>query len=259
MSRRTEFVPDKGMVLGGGISWVKPPPPGGYAPKLVVPPQGFVTLRTVDMKYAITVMFDETEPVLTRGAPNFQTVDGPWRTQSTYWAGHAADTLEIQIIVDGFPNKSVEAAIDEIEVMMAPRREGRASGGPKAVQVAGQLPGTDQLWLMTGITQTKAIWDRNRRIRQHLTISFQESHDLSKLTAGSRKNTRAKNGKLKRRKDHTVKKGETLTSIAQDVLGQSKRWKDIAKLNPHKKGKKKTPRRSPTDVKVGEKLKMPQD
>jgi hypothetical protein len=234
-------------------------PIGPSGTPLWPPAPGYFKIRSTDLLYEVVMLFDEEPPARTPGGVRVETVDLPFRNQGTYVAGYDNDTLEVQVIVEGYPRRNIESVLTELEGMGRPRRIGVASGGPKPVEIAGQVDGTDQLWFPPKIQPGKAIWRDGHRVRQHLTLSFVEYDPLDRVESEKRKNQRDAKGKLKRRPNHTVRKNETLSSIAQDVLGQAKRWKDIASLNPHRSGKKKTARRSPTDVKVGESLKMPQN
>lgn len=224
------------------------------------PLPGYLKIRSTDLLYEIVVLLDDdAEPMLTPGAARIEKTDMLWRSQATHWAGQENDTLEVEIIVDAYPFGNIERVLSELDRMARPRKRGVASGGPKPVEIAGQSDGTDMLWWPPKITPGKAIWRNGHRVRKRYTLLFEEYRPLDKIEAKSRKNQRSSKGALVRRPSHKVVAGESLASIARDQLGQASRWKDIAKLNPRRSGKKKIARRSSTDVKVGEVLKMPQD
>lgn len=248
---------------GGGVffgSKIAPSPlpnrvPEG-APGPLRPParSGWVRLRTIDKQLDLTVRQDVDAAGLTPQLPRIEQVEVPFRAARTWWAGQTAGELSLPVMFDGFPTQSVEPDLRILEAMTRPVSAGKASGMPSPVQLAGNVPGADRLWVITGAEPGEAIWQSGYRVRQYVNLMLTQWLPLEAADTSGRKNPRTSSGARVRRKPVTVKRGDTLVTIALRQLGEAKRWKDIAKANKVK-GKA---RRSPNDLKVGEKLKMPQ-
>jgi hypothetical protein len=232
-----------------------PTVPSGAPGPLPLPQAGRVRLRTVDKRLDLTLRLDEEPASMTPQVPRIEQVEIAYRAARTWWAGQAPGELSIPCLLDGFPSSSIEGRVERLEDMARPRSAGKASGAPSPLQIAGNVPGTDRLWMIAGLDQRDAIWRNGFRVRQHFDISLTQWVPLEEADTPGRKNQRTAGGAKRRRANYTVKSGDTLTSIALRQLGSAKRWKDIAKLNPVR-GKA---RRSPSDIRVGQSLKMPQD
>lgn len=231
--------------------------PDGAPGPLYPPKYGHVRLRTFDKALDVEIRLDDESSALVPQLPRIETVDIPWRASRTWWSGQSGATLQIPCVFDGFPRQSVEGKIAIVEEMARPVAAGKASGRPSPVQVAGNVPGADRAWMLVGIEQGTAMWRNGYRVRQHLVLSLVQWLPLEQADTRGRRNARTSKGAVKRRGTVVVKRGDTLATIAARELGQASRWRDIAKANPVKRGKKSKARTSPTDVKVGERLKLP--
>lgn len=169
--------------------------------------------------------------------------DIPRRTARTVWRGRNPITLRIPILLDAWQEKlSIEAATRNLDEMMGRGR----SGTPREptdliIDAGGWVPydarwQPDLRWWIEGIDWSDDPDDvirRNdgHRVRQAATIQLvQVVRGAAALRATSAQNAL---DQLKRNSalTHTVKKGETLRSIAKHYYGDTARWEDIARLN----------------------------
>jgi hypothetical protein len=229
------------------------PVPDGAPGPLDPPKYGWVRLRTVNRKFDLTLRLDEDAPALVPQLPRLEQVDIAYRAARSWWAGQDPGKLTVACLLDGYPHRSIEKGAKELEQLVRPVSAGKASGMPSPVQIAGNVPGADRLWVITSIVPGEAIWRHGFRVRQHWQLGLEQWLPLERADTGGRKNPRTAAGALKKRKPVTVKRGDTLTKIAQRELGSASKWKALAKANPIK-GKA---RRAPSDLRVGEKLKLP--
>jgi nucleoid-associated protein YgaU len=243
----------KGLLSGLTSSLPAPVPDGAPGP-LEPPRYGWVRLCTVDRSLDLTLRLDEDPPALTPQLPRLEQVEIAYRAARSWWSGQAPGELSISVLLDGYPQKSIEAGAQILERMGRPVSAGKASGMPSPIQIAGNVPGADRLWVITQLDSGDAIWRHGFRVRQHWALGLAQWLPLEQADTGGRKNPRTAAGALKKRQPVTVRKGDTLTKIAQRELGSAAKWKSIAALNKVK-GKA---RRSPSDLKVGERLKLPQ-
>lgn len=226
---------------------------------LYPPPHGRVKFRPIDLSATLEAALGEEPPTLTPQLPRIETVETPWRMGQSWWQGQERGELTISIMFDAWPYGSVEKQIKTLESMLRPSVAGQASKAPPPWQIAGNVPGIDRVWMPVGVESGDAIWRQGYRVRARFTLTFAQWQPVERAETASRSNPRSSSGDRRRRGPVTVRRGDTLPKIAQRELGSAKRWKEIAKLNPRGKGKNKKPRRSPTDLKVGEKLKLPQN
>jgi hypothetical protein len=234
------------------------PVPNGAPGPLSPPKPGWVRMRSIDRKLNVTLRLDVDPPAMTPQLPRIEQVDIPFRASRSWWSGQAAGELVIPCLLDGFPRDSIEDAIDRLEQMGVPIAAGSASKAPAPLQIAGNVPGVDRLWMLTGLEPGDAIWQPGYRVRQHYSMTLTQWLPLERADTSGRRNPRDAKGKRKRRPDVKVRRGENLATIAADVLGSANRWRAIAQLNPYGTGKHTRKRTSPDDVKPGETLKMPQ-
>lgn len=225
--------------------------------KLEAPKYGWVRLRVVKGRESVHLRLDENQAKFTSQVPRLEQVEVPFRMTRTWWAGQTGERLTIPCLLDGWPYDSVEDQIAELEEMAKPVFAGRPWGEPRPLKVTGIVPGAAKReWVLTGIEQGEAIWRQQHRVRQHFVLSLTRWVDLDRAEIDARKNQRKANGEVAKR-TATVRPDEDLATIAGRVLGDQTRWREIARLNPHKRGKKQVPRRSRTDVRRGETLKLP--
>ena len=106
-------------------------------------------------------------------------------------------------------------------------------------------------WVIEDLTAGNELRNEQlERIRAEFTVTLVEleSADVA-LSPAKKHNDNANNGGGKGGlRTYVVKKGDTLPNIAANLLGDYKRWREIATLNSI---------RDPKKIKVGDKLKIP--
>jgi LysM repeat protein len=230
--------------------------PDGAPGPLGFPDPGRVRFRTKNKKHDLTMRLDDEPAALTPQVPRIEQVDIPWRASQSQWLGQTPTTLTISAVMDAYPWGSIEDDWETLESMCRPELAGRSDGAPSPLQISGSVPGQDRWWQITEVECGEAIWAKGMyRQRQHLTLTLTQWLPVGRTDTSGRSNPRTSSGKVKARQPWTVNAGETLSSIALRALGDSGRWREIAKANKVK-GKA---RRSPDDLKVGERLKLPKD
>jgi hypothetical protein len=231
--------------------------PAGATTRMPNPAPGRVRLRTKNAKHEIVARLDDEPAILVPQVPRIEQLDVPWRAAQSQWVGQAPGELTLPLVLDAYPTGSIEADWSTLESMARPVYAGRADGPPSPLQVSGTVPGTNRWWQITGILPGDAIWmPGGYRARQHVVLTLTQWLPVGATDTRGRENQRTATGARKKRQPVTVKKGDTLETIARTTLGTAKRWKDIAKLNKHEN---KKPRRSPRDLRPGERLQLPQD
>lgn len=231
--------------------------PASATSPMPIPAPGRVHLRTKNTLHGFTARLDDEPAVLIPQVPRIEQLDVPWRTAQSQWVGQAPGELTLPLVLDAYPTGSIEDDWSTLETMARPVRAGRSNGPPSPLQVSGTVPGTNRWWQITGILPGDAIWmPGGYRARQHVTLTLTQWLPVGASDTRGRENQRTATGAKKKRQPVAVKKGDTLETIARRELGTAKRWKDIAELNKHKN---KKPRRSPGDLRPGERLQLPQD
>lgn len=236
--------------------------PDGAPGPLARPAPGHVRIRSQNGKYELVSMLGPNAAKLVPQTPRTQQVEIPWRTSQTQWMGQESDELEIDLFLDAYPWGSIEGEWETLQEMARPVRAGRSDGAPSPLQVAGSVPGEDRWWIIKprGIDPATEPGDVIRmpgeyRARQRLTLTLERWLPVGTTDPAGRRNQRTSKGSKVKRAPWVVNEADTLVTIALRALGDGSRWKDIAALNKHKNGKA---RRSPEDVRPGEKIKLPQ-
>jgi nucleoid-associated protein YgaU len=127
----------------------------------------------------------------------------------------------------------------------------RRGGVPPTVRVAGVAPIAKADWVIVSrepAEQDFWIWRHRRRVRAIYTVSIVEAAfpNLVKITPAKR--TRDRQGDPVPR-FYTVKRSDRhLRGIAQRVLGDGDRWREIARKNKIRDGK---------NIKAGQRLRLP--
>lgn len=194
----------------------------------------------------------------TGGAGGWAKIARPRRKSLTEWQGVEGYEMPIPVIFDRFrENRSVEGQITRLE-RMAKKREGEAQ--PPIVRIRGPVPHTNLEWVIQDI-EWGAMERRARdgqRTRQFATIVLWQyiAADLVlERKKSPAKDSRDRNrdrgkgdGKGQSRRTYTVRRGDTLSSIAARELGSASKWSKIADLNNI---------RDPKNLRVGQVLRLP--
>lgn len=234
--------------------------------KIPTPPLGWVTFRSYAPTHRFTCRLGDGSPTITSGGGGWEVTKRPRRQSLVEWNGSDPMKIDIPILFDDFrSNQSVEGDIISLEYMWGIGEDG---GEPPllAFNSGGVIP-HDQHdapthdWVVDDVSWGDA--DRNEygnRVRQAATVTvmlFVEDNVLSDQSAAQRraatqaaKRQAGKTGKKRsaKHKTHTVRSGETLSSIAKEEYGDASRWHDIATKNGI---------RDPKSIKRNQVLKLP--
>lgn len=207
-----------------------------------------ITIVTADDdKRTVHGWLVDDPPTLSGGYGGFRVADRPRKTGLTIWQGRAPFQLDVPMLLSD-RGSSVSDEIHNLDVMSS----GTSKGGPPTVKVDGAVPvpaHAGELWVIQDV-QWGDIVRRSDRvvIRQRVNVTLLEYVSDATLEA-STESSRTPGGNTVVR-HYTVKKGDTLGSIAARQLGDQKRWVDVAAVNGF---------RSSNDLKpyIGRKIKLP--
>lgn len=230
----------------------------------------FVTLVTQQPRLSVTAIRGQTGAVPAGGYGGWTEVARPKRKSLTTWDGIPPLRVLLPIILGVKPGQDsfvddVSAATDRstLERMAQPVSEGAE---PPIVRIVGAMIHNDVGWVIEDFD-----WDSNpvqsRRgfvvrhavtvhLLEHVTadaIAQQSAAARTRAAAAATSATAAKKAgsttaQPSHAKTYVVKAGDTLSSIAARLLGNYKRWTDIATLNGL---------RDPNALHVGQKLRLP--
>lgn len=193
--------------------------------------------------FPVTAQLTGDVPVPDSVGTQIDREDIPRRTARTVWRGRNPITLRIPILLDGWAQRlSMEASIRNLDEMMGRGQRGTPrEPSDLIVDAGGWVPydarwQPDLRWWIEGIDWSddpdNVIRRRDgHRVRQGATVQLvQIVRGPTALRASSAESALAQ---LKRDTalTHTVKKGETLRSIAKHYYRDTARWEDIARLN----------------------------
>lgn len=216
-----------------------------------------VTFRQVDPAGAsIRCEIGDGIPVLS-GDGGWTTVKRPRRKSLTEWDGYDPIVLTLPVLFDRFrEGGSVEYEVERLRRMMrvpqGPRRE------PAVVQVVSPaVPLPDLRYVIQSMVPTVELRRRDgARTRAAFDMTLIEYVAADVLVAVKKPTPAATvaakppapGAPPKAARTYTVKRGDTLGSIAARLLGKSSRYKEIAALNGI---------RDPNRISVGQVLKLP--
>jgi nucleoid-associated protein YgaU len=173
----------------------------------------------------------------------------PGRTAGVEFTGISNRTLSIPVLLDGLSDRSsVESQVEAFEAISRPPAGSKRGTLPPVVRIGGMVPHGDREWVVTAFDVTDAVWNGTYRIRAWATVVLSQYLPLD-LVKVVKKSTATSSTRT-----YTVKRGDTLGSIARDQMGAksaSAIAKGVATL------KKLNSIRDPKAIKAGQKLKIP--
>lgn len=204
---------------------------------------------------AVTVLLGASAAIASAGG-GWAAVSRPKRVGFTVWEGYDPYTMELSVMFDGVArNFSQEEEYEALRRIM--RTPVGPTSQPSPVMLSGPVPMTNLPWVIQSITQDPASVIRSEvngsTLRVAATVSLLEYVEADVLIAtvpspAERVNEITEAGAVPAGRTHTLKKGDTLWGIAQNLLGAGKRYTEIVALNGIK---------DPNRVAVGTVLKIP--
>lgn len=175
----------------------------------------------------------------------------PGRDDAIEWGSTPGRTLSIPILIDGLePRRSIESDIATLYTMGRPADGSPRGSTPPVVKVRGMVRGTDREWVINAIDEGAALWDGMHRVRLFATVNLMEFVPPELVVI----RRRSKSGKAQSAGTYTVKRGDTLGSIARDRMGRKTAAsiaagvRELKKLNNVRDAK---------SIRPGQKLKIP--
>jgi hypothetical protein len=211
-----------------------------------------IRLNSDDPKITVTALLDEEGSNITGGYGGWEIIARPRRQAVTHWGGRDPFQMDLAIILDGHSDyRRVETDCSRLERLALPHPN--PGGEPPVIKLSGAaIPHNDLQWVITGFQWGAAMRDSGGyRTRQHVTIGLLRFVEVDTIQLSASANARGKGGTAIR--TIQARQGDTLAKIAARELGDSKRWKEIQKLNPNIRDPNRiTPN---TDIKIPPKVK----
>lgn len=214
-----------------------------------------VTLRSTDGRHTVTTLMGQAFPEFTEGRGGWAEVTRPRRPGVIEWVGTAPAKASLSLMFDGWrTGTAVGTKMAALEAMapLAPTVEPPTILITNAWPIPSNIPW--QIQTITWDASTALRSSANMIVRAEARIELVERRIAETVIARSSpaKRAAAKTSKAttttKKVRTVTVKKGDTLSSIAARLLGSSAKWTLIAKANNL---------RSPNNIKPGQVLKLP--
>ncbi len=188
------------------------------------------------------------------GVGGWQPLELPGREDAIEWGSTPGRTLSIPILLDGLTDlRSVEQDIEMLYLMGRPPVGSPRGTLPPVVRVGGMVPGTDREWVIGSIDEGKELWDGRQmsRVQIWATVNLLE-YAPAELVVIRRSSSAGKAAKSSG--TYTVRRGDTLASIARDRMGASSASLIAAAVSALKE---LNGIRDPKSIRPGQKLKIP--
>lgn len=209
-------------------------------------------LRQVSPKGSTLVFGINPESVVVSGGTGgWERIQRPRRRTALEWNGTPERVITFTLILDGWPDRSVEADIRTLEEMSHPRAPRKPP--PELELDFGRMGGRAR-WVIDDLSWGDELRDAQlNRIRQDVTITLVEYIEATiTLSPVERHNSKKGSGGSGSSgsgvRIYVVKAGDTLGRIAAKLLGKASDWPRIAKLNNI---------RDPNRITVGQRLRVP--
>lgn len=189
----------------------------------------------------LVCLLGETAPQLVRGMGGWEQIEKGGRRAGSYWPGSETPAFEITVYLE---NRAVPTGADGVvekmrvlERLCGPTLHG-GNRPPPPVQWSANHPLHDHArrphleWVCESLTYGDAMYDDRAVLLAQpavIVLAVFEDAEVERL----------KRANPFPRKE--LRKGETLRQFAKRVLGDAKRWEDVADLNRDTKGCPRTP------------------
>lgn len=202
-------------------------------------PIGYFGITSQQPELRVVALFGDAPPTISGGYGGWGTVARPKRLSLTEWNGSDPFQLELPFILDKFAAQtSVEDLVLNLE-KMALVFPGYAT--PPLVDLEGPIPHTELTWVINAIAWgNKEINREGNIVRQFGTLSLMQFVP-DELVTDKKKPSAAK----PKWKWHTLKKGDTITTLAKKYCKKPVTKAKLAKFKSMllKENKIRDPRR----------------
>jgi LysM repeat protein len=217
------------------------------------PTVGFIPVVKSDKIRPVYALLGFGAAVASSGG-GWVSVSRPKRVGFTVWNGQDPYQMNIQILFDGLQNdSSVEGDYEALRRIM--RVPVGAAGAPSPCLLAGAVPLTQVRWVLQAIDQDASSIIRRQDgqlVRVAVTVSLLEYVEADVAVALKPSPAKAAVSRKPKQapsvRSYTVVSGDTLSRIAQKLLGSYSRYPEIAELNGL---------RDPNRIFPGQVLKLP--
>lgn len=215
---------------------------------------GQVTLRTTDKRRTLTAWLGSNEPTLSDGVGGWTEIQRPRKPGIVEWTGTPPLKASLELLLDGY--RAGRTILGDVATCraFAPLRP---TAEPPVFTVTGHpaIPGSVP-WTAQGLDFTDWLIAprsaRPYRVTATFTlVEYRVGDVVTHASPAARSRTRHGSGSRTgagKARTYTVRKGDTLGSIAAKLLGSASRWTELKLINGI---------RDPNHLKVGYVMKLP--
>jgi hypothetical protein len=174
----------------------------------------------------------------------------PGRETGIEWGSTPGEVLTVPLLFDGLAaGRSMESAYKALRALGKPPVGARRGTPPPVLRLDGMVPHYGREWVVDDIQEGEVLWDGVHRIRLFVSVILKAYRPLDVVVLGA-----GRRGSGPPTRMYSVKRGDTLGSIARDELGA-----DTASLIASAVAaiKKLNAIRDPKSIRPGQKLKLP--
>lgn len=214
------------------------------------PLAAYVTIASANPKLEVSAILDENQPKMS-GFGGWTVIARPRRVSMIDWTGVDPYRLMFGLMLDAWSDapQTVEQDCLNLERMARP---GPQNQRPPSVRITdGMLPHMDLIYVIEALDWGDVIRQRDtgKRVRAVAALTLLATGDATPSSpAAANRSASAGRGGQAHPLRYTVKKGDTLSTIAASNYGDASQWHAIAAANNI---------RDPKALKVGQVLKLP--
>lgn len=216
------------------------------------PKAAYVTIQSSNPKLSVSAILSADMPKVT-GFGGWVEVARPRRISFVDWQGTSPIRLSFGLMLDAWGDGPLTVEQDCLDLeRMA--RAGPQNQRPPTVRITeGELPHMGVDWVIDSLDWGDTIRQRDtgKRVRQVVSLTLvavSDPYASAKSPAAANRAAAAGRGGQSHPLRYTVKKGDTLSSIAASQYSDATKWHAIATANNI---------RDPKSLKVGQVLKLP--